>query len=100
MSYEVAEDLWRKDKRDGARKLYQSLAQGESARWTAEARLKLADLALKDNRPQEALQACRKLLQDRQPVKRETVLLLMGEAYQQAGEYRQAARCFSGQLPE
>jgi hypothetical protein len=60
----------------------------------------LAEISVRENRPQAALQACRKLLEDKQTVKRETVLLLMGQAYEKAGEYRQAARCFSGQLPE
>jgi hypothetical protein len=76
------------------------LARSDLGRWAAESRLRLAEIALLDDRPQEALQACRKLLEDKQPVKRETVLPLMGQAYEKAGEYRQAARCFAGQLPE
>jgi hypothetical protein len=76
------------------------LAKTEDGRWTSRAQLKLAEIAVRENRPQEALQVCRKVLEDKQTVKRETVLLLMGQAYEKASEYRQAARCYSGQLPE
>jgi tetratricopeptide (TPR) repeat protein len=100
MSFQVAEDLYKHGKRAEARQLYLPLAKSDLGRWAAESRLRLAEIALLDDRPQEALQACRKLLEDKQPVKRETVLLLMGQAYEKAGEYRQAARCFAGQLPE
>ncbi len=100
MAYEVAEDLYKHDKRTEARKLYQPLSKTEGGRWAAASRLRLAEIALLDDRPQEALQACRKLLDDKQPVKRETVLLLMGQAYEKAGEYRKAADCFKGQVPE
>jgi tetratricopeptide (TPR) repeat protein len=100
MAYEVAEDLYRHEKRTEARKLYLPLSKAEGGRWAAPARLRLAEIALLDDRPQEALQACRKLLEDKQPVKRETVLLLMGQAYERAGEYRKAADCFKGQVPE
>ena len=40
------------------------------------------------------------VVEDKESVKRETVLLLMGQAYERAGDYRQAARCFAGQVPE
>ncbi len=100
MSCRVAEDLYRHGKYEPARKLYQSLAKDASGRWAADAQLKLAHIALLENRPREAVLACRKLLEEKQAVKRETVLLLMGQAYEKSGEYLKAATCFKGQLPD
>ena len=100
MSFAVAEDLHQRGQHEAARKLYAPLAKGDEPRWAAAAQLRLAEVALLEDRPKEALQACRKLLEDKQSVKRETVLMLMGRAYEKTGEYRQAARCFAGQLPD
>jgi tetratricopeptide (TPR) repeat protein len=100
MSFAVAEDLYQRNQRDAARKHYVPLAKGDEARWAGAAQLRLAEIALQENRPKDALQACQKLLEDKQSVKRETVLMLMGRAYEKTGEYRQAARCFAGQLPD
>jgi tetratricopeptide (TPR) repeat protein len=100
MSFAVAEDLHQRGQHEAARKLYAPLARGDEPRWAAAAQLRLAEIALLENRPKEALQACRKLLEDKQSVKRETVLMLMGKAYERTGDYRQAARCFAGQMPE
>jgi tetratricopeptide (TPR) repeat protein len=100
MSLQVADDLYDHGKFEAARKFYAPLAATEGNRWAADAQLKLAHIALLENRPQETLQACRKLLEDRQSPKRQTVLLLMGQAYEKTGEYLKAATCFKGQSPD
>ena len=66
MSYQVAEDFYRHNNRAEARKLYLPLANEKDGRWTVTAQLRLARIALDENRPMEALQMCRKLLEDKQ----------------------------------
>jgi hypothetical protein len=100
MSYEVAEDLYQRNRREEARKLFLPLAKGDDRRWAAEAQLRLAEIALAEKRPNETLQTCRRLLEDKQAGKRETVLLLMSKAYEMTGEYRKAAHCLEGKVPE
>jgi len=100
MSYAVAEDLYQRNQREPARKLYLTLARGNGDRWTAAAQLRLAEIALLENKPRESLQMCRRLLDEKLEVKREELLRLMGQAFEKNGDYRQAARCFAGQLPE
>jgi hypothetical protein len=100
MGYEVAEDLYRHEKYQAARKVYLPIAGPGGGKWAALAELKLADIALREKRPKEALETCRRLLGEKQPVKRETVLLLMSRAYEDLGEYRKAAHCLEGKVPE
>ncbi len=100
MSYAVAEDLYQRNQREPARKLYATLAKGTGDRWTSAAQLRLAEIALLENKPKECLLVCRRLVDEKLDVKREDLLRLMGQAYQKAGEYRKAALCFDGQLPE
>ena len=60
----------------------------------------LPEFALQDKRPNDCLQQCarlRRLKSDDDPVQ---LLKLMGEAYVQLGNSRQAARCFGGLMPE
>ncbi|HKI37921.1 MAG TPA: tetratricopeptide repeat protein [Gemmataceae bacterium] len=99
MSYAVAQDLSEHNKLEAARKLYLPLSKMEGSRWAASAQLRLAEIALQTRRPQETLQLCRKLLADKQAPQRD-VLLLMGRAYEEAGEPRKAASCFKGEVPE
>jgi tetratricopeptide (TPR) repeat protein len=100
MTFAVAEDLYQRNKREAARALYAPLVKGDDPRWAAAAQLRLAEIALLEDRPKDTLQACRRLLEDKQSVKRDTVLLLMSRAYEMTREYRKAAQCLEGQVPE
>jgi hypothetical protein len=100
MTFAVAEDLYQRNKREAARALYAPLVKGDDPRWAAAAQLRLAEIALLEDRPKDTLQACRRLLEDKQSVKRDTVLLLMSRAYEMTREYRKAAQCLEGRVPE
>ncbi|MCY2991660.1 MAG: tetratricopeptide repeat protein [Planctomycetota bacterium] len=72
-----------------------SLATAGTDRWTMLARLKLAEYALADNRPQDCLTACCELLRESRSPTVSHAWVLMGQAYEQQGKYKEAARCYA-----
>jgi len=100
VSYTLAESLFAADKREAAAKLLLSLAASDRTLWAVRARLRLAQAALQEKRPEECLTWCRQVLREGQPASEPAVLQLMGEAFALKGDHGQAARCFSGQKPE
>jgi tetratricopeptide (TPR) repeat protein len=82
-----------------AKKLLLALAVQGDSRWVRAAKLRLAELTLKEKRPNETLSWGRQLLLV-QPLDQLPALLeLMGRAFEQLGDYEQAARCFRGEKP-
>lgn len=69
-----------------------------SNEWGQAAMLKLAQIELDENRADECIQLCRRLLsiEDAQVF---DVLRLMGQAYEFKGDAKAAAFCFAGQIP-
>ena len=61
--------------------------------------IRLAEIALQEERAQDCLDWCRKLLKQQHQADVPAVLKLMGQAFEQLGNHRQAARCYAGQLP-
>jgi tetratricopeptide (TPR) repeat protein len=100
MAYAVAEDLFARDQRPAAARLYAALVKTETGRWAGPAEMRLAEIALQENRPDDSLKWCRKTLREKQPVDRGALLTLMGQAYEQTGDHLKAARCFAGEVPE
>lgn len=100
MAYAVAEEYLARDRRDSAAQLYAVLARGEGSKLAGTAKLRLAEIALQEKKPTDALALCRKLIDEKQPVNRTALLSLMGQAYEMAGDHRRAARCFAGEVPE
>lgn len=99
MTYSLATALANAGKMDEAKKLLLALAVQGDSRWIRAAKLRLADLALKEQRPTEALSWCRQLLPVQPPDQLPALLELMGRAFEQTGDYEQAARCFRGERP-
>ncbi len=95
----LAEAYWAADKRGAAVDLYQKLAQAGLDGGARRARLRLAEIALSEKKPQECLKSCRELLRDNAGADRPTVLRLMAAAYEQTGERDKAIRCLSGEAP-
>ncbi len=99
MSYALAEGRWSAGQTDEAKKLLLALATRGDGRWSRAAKLRLAQLTLQDNRPEEALWWCRQLLPAQPPEQLPALLQLMGRAFERLGDYEQAARCFRGDKP-
>ena len=97
MSYCLAEQHWADGKREPALKLLTALATSGQGKWGRAARLRLASIALSDGQAQQCLTACTALLHDNDAVDRPVVLRLMGTAYEQLGEFQNAAKCFAGE---
>jgi tetratricopeptide (TPR) repeat protein len=87
------------DRRDAAVKMYRRVIEGGVSRGARRARLRLAEIALSEKKPQECLKSCRELLQEQAGVDVPVVLRLMAGAYEQLGERDKAIRCLRGELP-
>jgi tetratricopeptide (TPR) repeat protein len=99
MSLSLAEAYWTAEKREDAVKLFNKVVAGGPASEARRARLRLAEIALEQKKPQDCLKSCRELLQDKSGVDVPAVLRLMAAAYEQTGERDKAIRCLSGGLP-
>lgn len=64
-----------------------------------QAGLRIAEINLANNRIDECLRICRKMLADTDKEDAATILRLMGKAFEQAGDHPRAAQCFAGRLP-
>ena len=99
MAYVLAEDLFARNQRKDAARLYAALSKQPGGKWVDAAQIRLAEIALQDDRPQDSLVWCRKFLNEKRTVDRPKVLKLMGQAYEKTGDYRRAALCFGGVIP-
>ncbi|HWG43732.1 MAG TPA: tetratricopeptide repeat protein [Gemmataceae bacterium] len=97
--YERGESALTADKREAALSLYRKVIAGGPSNGARRARLRLAQIALTEKKPQDCLKSCRELLQEKTGVDVPAVLRLMAGAYEQAGERDKAIRCLSGELP-
>jgi tetratricopeptide (TPR) repeat protein len=86
--------------RDRARQLLTSVAEMENSKWTARARLRLAEIALDDKRPDDAVRWCKRAILTRAGADIPAVLKVMGRAFEQLGDFAQAARCYAGKMPQ
>jgi tetratricopeptide (TPR) repeat protein len=96
----LAEFLFAANEREAAKRLFASLVASAKGDVAAHARYRLAELALKEMRPAECLELCRDLMRDKAPVEMTPLLKMIGTAFEQLGQHRQAALCFAGQLPD
>lgn len=96
MSFQLAEAWLAADKRDAGVKLLAALTEADHGPWTPRACQRLAEIALQEKQPEVCLKWCRQLLRSPRGVEVPAVMKLMGRAYEQAGDYAQAARCYAG----
>ena len=87
------------DRHEAAIKMYRRVIEGGVSNGARRARLRLAEIALGEKKPQECLKSCRELLQQKVGVDVPVVLRLMAAAYEQLGERDKAIRCLQGELP-
>lgn len=114
MTFTLAEALFDADQWKAAKPYFEVLAADKNKnRWVAHAQLRLAAIALQENRFSRCLEICQQQLRSNQVTNRPLLLKLMGEAYSELGRtlmekgkveeakvnYRQAAECFAGRVP-
>lgn len=99
MTFRLGEALVRLDQKDEARRQLLALVDGKGS-WAGPAQYQLAALEFKENRLDACLDRCRKLLQAPQAVSIADILTLMGRTYERRGRFADAARCYSGQIPD
>jgi tetratricopeptide (TPR) repeat protein len=87
------------DRPEEAVKLYGRVIAGGPSGAARRARMRLAEIALADKKPQACLKACHELLQEKAGVDVPAVLRLMAGAHEQLGERDKAIRCLEGKLP-
>lgn len=87
------------DRRDAAVAMYRRVIEGGASSGARHARLRLAEIALAEKKPQECLKSCRELLQEKAAVDVPVVLRMMASAYEQMGARDKAIRCLQGELP-
>ena len=80
-----------------ARPRLEAIAAGSTV-WASSARLRLADLDIREGQPDRALEHCRLLLQ-KGDLPRNEVLSMMSRAYTAKGDFARAADCLAGQVP-
>ncbi len=97
MKADVAEHLMASGKK-GAVPLLRTVA-ASTGPWAVRAQLRLAELALRDKRPDECLKLCQKVLSSADAAAAGDATRLMGQAYTQKGDHASAARCFAGKPP-
>lgn len=99
LTLELADEHWAAGELTAALPLYQEIIGEGSTNEAKRARVRLAEIALAEKKPQDCLKSCRELLQEKSGVDAATVLRLMAQAYEQTGDHDKAIRCLSGQLP-
>jgi tetratricopeptide (TPR) repeat protein len=99
MTFEAAERYDHIDLRNEARKRYTVVAAVDREALGTKAELRLAELAARDRRGQECVERSRALI-GREGVDVAEVMALMGRGYELLKQYRQAAECFAGRIPE
>jgi hypothetical protein len=75
------------------------LAFGQPTGTDSRTRLLLAEVALRQSRPEECLAICRGSLSE-SAGDRDAFLRLMGRAFESLGDLRRAAECYAGRVPE
>lgn len=100
MTCTLADYLESAGRRADAKRWLAPLATTDQGAWTIQARYQLAEIALKEKQPADCLAWCRKLLADQRSADVQATLKVMGQAFELAGEHRQAARCFAGFFPD
>jgi tetratricopeptide (TPR) repeat protein len=100
MHFELAEYLLAEGQGEPAVKMLNELAVMPNGRWSRAARLRLARVAVDEGKGQQAVEQGRALLKDAPAAEQTALLLLLGSAYEQVGDFQRAARCYAGQVPD
>ena len=84
-----------------ARVLLASLSSSETDQLAVQGRLRSAELALEQRKPDEAIAVCRLLMKaDKTSKTQRASLRIMGQAYELKKDHQAAIYCFAGMLPD
>ena len=84
-----------------ARVLLASLSSSETDQLVVQARLRSAELAMEQRKPDEAIAVCRLLMKaDKTSKTQRASLRIMGQAYELKKDHQAAIYCFAGMLPD
>ncbi len=84
-----------------ARLLLATLTTTEADQLALQAKLRSAEVSLLQNRPDEAIQTCRQLIDSTDtPQLERAALRIMGQAYERQKNHQAAIYCFAGMLPD
>lgn len=84
-----------------ARVLLATLSSSETDQLAVQARLRSAELALEQRKPDEAISVCRLLMEsDKTSKTQRASLRIMGQAYELKKDHQAAIYCFAGMLPD
>lgn len=84
-----------------ARQLLATLTSNEADQLSLQARLRSAELALEQNHPEDAILACRALIDSTEvPGIERAALRIMGQAFERQKNHHAAIYCFAGLLPD
>jgi len=84
-----------------ARLLLVTLTTTEADQLALQAKLRSAEVSLQQNRPEEAIQTCRLLIDSTDtPQLERAALRIMGQAYEQQKNHQAAIYCFAGMMPD
>jgi tetratricopeptide (TPR) repeat protein len=98
--FELAVQLTISDKLDEAAPVFEFLISGDSDQWHLKSLLQLAQVYVRQQRVQDAIDICESLLaRELTDAEKQTTLNTMGRAYRKLGENHSAALCFAGVLP-
>lgn len=99
ISFELAEFAHLSGKSDKASRHFTTVFERAKPARARRAGMRLAEIALSDQRTDDCLRTCRRLLAKSDKADTPEILRLMGKAFEQAGDHQRAAHCFAGQLP-
>lgn len=83
---------------ESATKRWTALAVGDNVRWSNRARLRMAEVALAENRPKECVEVCQQIKTEEGIVHMDLCRML-GRAYEKLGDNAMAVRCYAGNRP-
>jgi tetratricopeptide (TPR) repeat protein len=99
ISHELAEFAHTTGKNAEATKHYAAVFKNARPSRSRHAGMRMAEIALDDQRPDDCLRLCRQLLADAEKSEIPVILRLMGKAFEKSGDHKHAAQCFAGQCP-
>lgn len=98
MTHAVGEHLYRAGYTARAKTKFTAVAAADAGPVGDTARMRLAEIAVRDGDGDTCVRICRGLLA-RDPADRDDLLRLMGRGYELLGRHRDAADCFAGRTP-
>ena len=101
MNYDLADFWYEADQpnREQAKLLFTVIAGRAGSKWQPGPGFARGDRSARRSSPR-LLNARSPILQAHRPADPTDLLKLMGQAYEQVGDFNQAARCFAGEVPE